>query len=501
LARQPTETPAKDGATGPVHPPHPLDYLFHPRSVAVAGVSPPQLGFGGVGAGFVIGLKDIGFPAIYPVNPKHEEILGLKCYPSLFDIEGPVDHVISSVPAHIVPSLVDDCIAKGVKCIHFFTAGFSETGEEELAELEAQVVQRAVEAGIRVLGPNCMGLYVPASRLAFMPEFPREPGPVAFISQSGGNATEMVYSSVPRGVRYSKVVSYGNAADIDEAELLDYLTEDPESEIICAYIEGVKDGRRFFEAMRRAAAVKPVIVLKGGRTEAGTRAVHSHTGSLAGSREVFDALLRQVGAVRVDSVEEMVDLALAFRCAGLADSGSGAITGPGVVVVGGGGGFSVFAADELDEAGLRCPVLPEATQQALREFTPVAGTSVRNPVDSIMVFEPSKLRETIRVVGSAENIHAVMLHTNFNFGPWRRSTAWFDPEIYRQKMAEALVKARHACGKPVLVVLRPALDVQAMEETLAFQELCWRADIPVFPSIPRAANALAKVLRWRQARL
>jgi len=168
--------------------------------------------------------------------------------------------------------------------------------------------------------------------------------------------------------------------------------------------------------------------------------------------------------------------------------------------VGGGGGFSVFAADELDEAGLRCPVLPETTQQALREFTPVAGTSVRNPVDSIMVFEPSKLRETVQVVGSAENIHAVMFHTNFNFGGWRRSASWFDPESYRVNAAEALVEGRQACGKPVLVVLRPALDMQAMEQTLAFQELCWRADIPVFPTIPRAANALAKVLRWRQAR-
>ncbi|MCH8919779.1 MAG: CoA-binding protein, partial [Chloroflexi bacterium] len=138
-----------------------LDFLFHPRSVAVAGASPPQPGFGGMGSGFVISLQEMGLAAIYPVNPHHEEIEGLKCYPSLLDIEGPVDHVISSVPARAVPSLVDDCIAKGVNSIHFFTAGFSETGEEELAELEAQVVRRAVEARIRVLGPNCMGLYAP----------------------------------------------------------------------------------------------------------------------------------------------------------------------------------------------------------------------------------------------------------------------------------------------------------------------------------------------------
>jgi acyl-CoA synthetase (NDP forming) len=468
--------------------------------VAIAGVSPPQVGFGGVGAGFVIGLKDMGFPAIYPVNPKHQQIEELKCYPSLLDIEGPVDHVISSVPARIVPSLVDDCIAKGVKSIHFFTAGFSETGEEEMAELEAQVVGRAVEAGIRVIGPNCMGLYVPASKLAFMPGFAPEPGPVAFISQSGGNATDMIFTSAPRGVRYSKVVSYGNAADIDESELLEYLTEDPESEIICVYIEGVKDGRRFFPAMRRASAAKPVILLKGGRTEAGTRAVHSHTGSLAGSMQVLDGLIRQVGAVRADSVEEMMDLAVAFRWTGLAEAGSGALTGPGIGVLGGGGGFSVFAADELDELGLSCPVLPEATQGALREFTPVAGTSVRNPVDTIMIFDPSKLRDSVRVIGQADNIHAVMFHTSFSFGGWRRSARWFDPETYREKAIEALVEARRACNKPVVVVLRPPLDVEAMEQVVAFQEMCWQADFPVFPSIPRAANALAKVLRWRQNR-
>ena len=500
MARQTTGAPARRRKASRAKARGGLDLLFRPRSVAVAGASPPQPGFGGVGAGFVIALKDIGCPAVYPVNPSHQEIEGLKCYASLLEIEGPVDHVISSVPARVVASLVDDCIAKGVRSIHFFTAGFSETGEEELAELEAQVVRRAVDAGIRVIGPNCMGLYVPTSHLSFMPGFPVEPGNIAFISQSGGNAADMVFTSAARGIRFSKVVSYGNAADIDESELLDYLTDDPESEIICAYIEGVKDGRRFFQAMRKAAAAKPVIVLKGGRTEAGTRAVHSHTGSLAGSMRVFDALLRQVGAVRADSVQEMVDLAVAFRCAGLAESGPGAFSGPGVAVVGGGGGFSVFAADELDEAGLSCPVLPEATQQALREFHPVAGTSVRNPVDTIVIFDPAKLRETVGIIGSAENIHAVMFHISFSFGGWRRSASWFDPQSYRERAVEALVQARAECGKPIIIVLRPPLDVQAMEQSMAFQELCWRADIPVFPSIPRAANAFAKLLRWSQAR-
>ena len=472
-----------------------LDAVFHPRSVAIAGVSIQQPGFAGVGLGFLLSLMELGFPAVYPVNPKYEEIEGLKCYASVLDIKGPVDHVILSVPARIVPQLVEDCIAKGVRSVHFFTAGFRETGDDEMADLETQVVGRLTGSGIRVFGPNCMGLYVPESKLAFMPGFPAEVGPVGFISQSGGNAGEMVYTAAVRGIRFSKVVSYGNASDIDESELLSYLGGDPQTDVICAYIEGVKDGRRFFQAMREAARAKPVVVLKGGRTAAGTRAVMSHTASLAGSLDVFDSLCRQVNAVRVNSVEEMADLAVAFRY-------MSAPAGPGVAVVGGGGGFSVFAADEIDDAGLNCPVLPQNTQRALSEINPVAGTSVRNPVDTIAIFEPPKLEQTLRIIGEAENIDAILYHTSFSWGRGRRSMAMLgaDPVHYMQMQVQQMVKAREASGTPIVVVLRPPLDVESMERTAAFQEKCWQAGFPVFPTIPRAANAIAKVLRWTRRR-
>jgi len=473
-----------------------LDGIFHPRSVAIAGVSTQQPGFAGVGMGFLLSLMELGFPAIYPVNPKYDEIEGLKCYASVLDIEGPVDHVISSVPARIVPQLVEDCIAKGVRGVHFFTAGFRETGDDEMADLETKVVGRLTGSGIRVFGPNCMGLYVPESKLAFMPGFPVEVGPVGFISQSGGNAGEMVYTAAVRGIRFSKVISYGNASDIDESELLSYLAADPQTDAVCAYIEGVKDGRRFFQAMREAAGAKPVVVLKGGRTASGTRAVMSHTASLAGSLGVFDSLCRQVNAVRVNSVEEMADLAVAFRY-------MSAPAGPGVAVVGGGGGFSVFAADEIDDAGLQCPVLPEHTQKALGEINPVAGTSVRNPVDTITIFEPPKLEQTLRIIGEAENIDVILYHTSFSWGRGRRSMAMLgaDPVHYIQMQVQQMVKAREASGTPIVVVLRPPLDVESMERTAAFQEKCWQAGFPVFPTIPRAANAIAKVLRWRQGHI
>ena len=472
-----------------------LDAIFHPRSVAIAGVSMQQPGFAGVGLGFLLSLMELGFPAVYPVNPKYQEIEGLKCYASVLDIELPVDHVISSVPARIVPQLVESCIAKGVRSVHFFTAGFRETGDDEMADLETQVVGRLTGAGIRVFGPNCMGLYVPESKLAFMPGFPAESGPVGFISQSGGNAGEMIYTAAVRGIRFSKVVSYGNASDVDESELLSYFARDPKTNVICAYIEGVKDGRRFRQALRDAAAAKPVVVLKGGRTAAGTRAVMSHTASLAGSLAVFDSLCRQLNAVRVNSVEEMADLAVAFRY-------MSAPAGPGVAVVGGGGGFSVFAADEIDDAGLQCPVLPESTQKALGEINPVAGTSVRNPVDTIAIFEPPKLEQTLRIIGEAENIDVILYHTSFSWGRGRRSMAMLgaDPVHYMQMQVQQMVKAREASGTPIVVVLRPPLDVESMERTAAFQEKCWQAGFPVFPTIPRAANAIAKVLRWARSR-
>ncbi len=474
----------------------PLDYIFHPRSVAIAGVSKAQPGFGGVSAGFLIACKEMGCENLYAVNPKYDEVEGIKCYPSLLDIDGPVDHVISSVPAHVVPQLVEDAIKKDVKVMHFFTAGFRETGEAEMAAMEAEVVARAREAGIRVLGPNCMGIYVPGEGLSFMPGFPNERGNVGFISQSGGNAGDMVFTSAVRGIRYAKVVSYGNAADIDESELLDYLGEDPETEVICAYIEGVKDGRRFLRSMKKAAAAKPVVVLKGGRTEAGTRAVMSHTASLAGSFEVFDALCRQVNAVRVNGVEDMVDMAVTFRF--------GAIPkGPGVAVVGGGGGFSVFAADEINDAGLQCPVLPEHTQAELREFTPVAGTSVRNPVDTIALFQPPLLQKTLQTIGEAENIDVVMFHTSFNWGNARRNLAAaqdMDPAVYMDSMVQQMTAAREASGTPILIVLRPPLDADGMQASYSFQEKCWRAGFPVFPTIPKAAASIAAAYRWRMNR-
>lgn len=472
---------------------HPLDAIFRPRSVAVVGASPWVFGASGAGAAFIRALKELGFPLIYPVNPKHEEIEGLRCYPDLLSIDGPVDHVISAVPARAVSNVLKEVIAKGSRTLHLFTAGFSETAEDGAEEIEKDIAAKAVQAGVRVLGPNCMGLYVPAARLSFTPGMPAEPGPVAMISQSGTNAGEMVRSSTHRGIRFSKVVSYGNGADIGANELLEYLAQDPETEIITAYVEGIGDGRGLMRALGRAAAVKPMIILKGGRTVAGGRAAYSHTASLAGSTEIFEAACRQAGAIQVTSVDEMVDLAVAFRFIR-------GLRGPRLGVVGGGGGFSVFAADEVEAAGLDCPLLPEETQAELLEFIPLAGSSVRNPVDAFVSFDPTRLGKTLSAVGQAPSVDAVLFHIDFASPAAAYAPIASDPESFIGLLVREIEAAQAASGKPIIVAANQALDVKAVEYTLLFQEHCQRASIPVYPTIPRALAAIAAYLRWTERR-
>ncbi|MDP9237970.1 MAG: CoA-binding protein [Chloroflexota bacterium] len=467
-----------------------LDYMFHPRSIAVVGASTQD----GPGS-FIAAIKEMGFSGdLYPVNPKAPELAGLKCYPRLTDIPGDIDHVISSVPLRFVEQLVEDCGEKHVKVLHFFTAGFGETGDADAAALEARVLDRARHCGIRVIGPNCMGLYSPAGGLSFMPSLPTEAGPVALLSQSGANAGEFCRTAAARGLRYSKVVSYGNGADVRESELLEYVAEDRETEVVACYIEGIKDGVHFMRALRKAAAAKPVVILKGGRTEAGTRAVNSHTGSLAGSLEIFDAAVRQAGAMRVDRMEELVDSAVTFRY--VRD-----LPGPRAGIVGGGGGYSVLASDEIGAAGLEMPVLPEDIQQKLRDFTPTAGTSVRNPVDTSVGWGPDGLTpmlNTIRIVAEAPNIDYILYHTSWSWGAMRAE----GPQI-TEVAAESAGKLGHLAkevGKQILCVTRiPTSDI-GMAGTLAFQAEASKHGLATYHSVQSAALAVRRFLAWQGGR-
>jgi acyl-CoA synthetase (NDP forming) len=362
--------------------PHPLDEILHPSSVAIVGAPGYH---GGPGSGFVSALLALGFKGkIYPVNPKYTEVEGLKCYASLTEIPGTVDYIISRVPAREVPKMLEDAASKGVKAAHLFTARFAETGRPEAARLEQEILKLARKLGIRIIGPNCMGVYYPAQGLSFADEFPKESGSIGVASQSGNLSMDLVMTGAMRGLRFSKLISYGNAIDLNECDYLEYFAQDPETKVVLMYIEGVKDGRRFFDILRRTTAVKPVIILKGGKGQAGTRAISSHTASLASSSEVWNATLRQTAAILAETFEELIDLAVSFYF-------SPPPKGKRVGVLGGAGGASVLAADECEKAGLDVIQFPPEFRQALKNKGFSEWDWLGNPVDFSIISEDQRL--------------------------------------------------------------------------------------------------------------
>lgn len=484
---------------GPVSE-HPLDPIFHPRSVAVVGVSSQKPGPGARDRnGFLNSLMALGFhehAPLYPVNPKIEEIDGLHCYPSIEAIPGPVDHVISSIPAAGVPELVRQCVAKGVHSLHLYTAGFAETGEADVAQVEAEIVARARAGGVRVIGPNCMGLYVPESRLSFMEGFPAEQGHVMFISQSGANAMDVVAGLGDRGVRFSKVVSFGNGSDLDAADFFEYAASDPDTSVVIAYIEGVRRGRAFFEAVRACAAVKPTVILKGGITGAGARAANSHTGSLAGSIDIFEALCRQTGALRAETMDDLQDMVIALS------TSARTVQGRGVVLMGGGGGFSVLSADAIAMAGLDLPPLPAGAVDELQQLVPRAGTSVRNPIDAGF-WGPNgqdDRKHAMEIIGAIDTVDTVFV-SSISVPRAQRAqsdaaTAWDEPE-YRSRSLAAMIEVQQETGTPFISIRGRRMSELAHSK---YQLEAYVQGVAVFPTVPRAARAVANVLRWRAQR-
>jgi len=467
-----------------------LEYIFHPRSIALVGITSDPNNW--MGQGFLKGLLEFGYGGqIYPINPKANQIFGLKAYPNVKDVPGPVDHVISLIPAPLTPQLIEDCGAKGVKVVHLFTAGFGETGEEEGKRVEAELLAIARRGGVRLIGPNCMGIHYYKSRITFdmgLPEEAKEGGDVSFLSQSGANAISLVQMGSFRGLRFNKVVSYGNALDLNESDFLEHFTTDPDTKVICAYVEGIKDGPRFHRALMAAAAVKPVIILKGGRTEAGSGAAGSHTGALAGSEEIWGALFKQARAVRVYGMDELSDLLVAFRHLP-------PLTGRNVGVIGTGGGASVEAADHCESAGLFVPALPREIRRQLWEFTPIAGTSVRNPVDTISMFMPPDLSRTLELVASYAGIDFIIFHMelgiSFLQGPGR---------VIVDTGIEALMETARKIDKPIVLVFRYSGRAQGISLLAETQEKCVKAGLAVFPSIERAALAVSRFTSYHEAR-
>jgi acyl-CoA synthetase (NDP forming) len=461
-----------------------LEEIFNPRSIAIVGVSNSDAN--NVREMFLKSLLDYGFEGqIYPVNPKGGQVLGLKVYRSVLHIPGPVDCVTAGIPAQFGPELVRECGQKGVKVVQFFSSGFSEIGTDEGTRLEAELAQAARETKVRVIGPNCMGIHCPESKIVFWSEFPTEPGPVGYMCQSGGNSIHLVKLGAPRGMRFSKVISYGNACDLNECDFLEYLAQDPSTEIIAVYIEGVRDGQRFTGVLREAAQQKPVVLFKGGDTEGGTRAAASHTGSLAGSNAAWEALCKQLGVLQVHSMDELSDVLITLLHLST-PRGKNAL-----VMSGAGGGASVIGADDCERNGLTVPILPKVLQDKILEFTPHAGNSIRNPIDSnLAMFAPDLFVKTAEIASGWEGIDLMI-------APLRPTSFYIkvnEQRLQYKGIAEAIMRGASASLKPAAIVVEPDVSPELTKESFAVLQECVSHGFPTYPSVARAARAISKVI-------
>jgi len=465
-----------------------FEVMFNPKTIAVVGAKRSSTAQGWLG--MLAMIRQFGFPGrIYPINPNATEVDGLKAYPNLVSVPEPVDLVIISVPAPAVPAALRDCIASGNKNVHIFTAGFKETGEEEGSKLQQEIEEIAHSGGLRVIGPNCMGLYVPKARLVTWTPACAESGPVAFVTQSGGHAGDFANYATQFGIRFSKAISYGNALTLDCTDFLEYLADDADTSIITMYLEGVKDGSKLLRLVTDINRTKPIIIMKGGLTESGARAVASHTGSLAGGENVWGAFFKQSGAVQVNSLEEISDVTLAFLHL-LPPRGRR------VAIVSTGGGIGVAAADACNREGLEVPTLSPETRKELLAFVPPAGNSIRNPLDVEVFFgDISLLERALDVVSDDPNVDmlVISLHLDWLYG--------ISEGNHVTKLASYLAtSARDQLhDKPYVVSLRRYRTDPGLEQTkLTLQQELLAAGVPVYDDLPRAARALAKLAEYHQ---
>jgi len=450
-----------------------LEQFFDPHSVAVVGASREK---GKVGREIVASLIHGGYPGeIYPVNPKADEVEGLKCYPSLEAIGKTPDLVIVVIPAKAVPGVVEECGRVGVKAVVVISAGFKEVGKEG-ADLEQQVKQIAKDNGIRMIGPNCLGVIVPGRKLnaSFGGDLPL-PGNIGFLSQSGALLAAILDMANASRIGFSKLISIGNKADIDELALIEALGSDPETSVIAGYLENISNGDEFVTEAEAISTAKPILLMKSGGTQAGAKAASSHTGSLAGLETAYDCAFSRAGIIRCESIEAQFDYAQAFAYQLLP-------AGPSVAIITNAGGPGIMAADAIERYGLTFAKFSDETRERLASSLPAAA-NVNNPVDVLGDALADRYEFALRTVLADANVDvAIVLLT---------------PQVMTEAAgtAEAIIRVlKENPGKPVLACFMGALKVDDGIEILEVGR------IPQYDSPERAAatiKVMADYVRWR----
>jgi len=416
---------------------------------------------------------------IDPQDIEGIKALGVENYTSLLDVPEPVDLAIVAVPRAAAPKILEDCIRKEVAAAHFFTSGFAETDTEEGIRLERVLTERAEQANFHLIGPNCMGIFNPKVGVGLIGGLYADfAGQVGFISQSGTHAIAFAHEAHLEGVDINKSVSFGNGVVLDSASYLEYLGRDPEIEAIGMYLEGVRDGKSFFEVLREVSARKPVVIWKGGRTEEGGRAIASHTGSLAVPQAIWEAAVRQCGATKVASMEELIDTLKALLYLS-------PVYGDRVAVTGGSGGQSVAIADVIAEAGLTMPLLTQESYDELATFFSLIGGGYRNPIDTGNV-NRREMKRILEILERDTNVDNLVLLATARFG----AAGQLERDI------DLMTSIRKRSPKPVMAILSCAFSPGEVEEAGNILKKFQEGGVPTFIALERGARALRNALDY-----
>ncbi len=454
-----------------------LDSIFKPSSVAIIGAGSHMAKWGGR---LFIRLRESNFKGdIYPVNPKHSEILGVKAYASIADIEGPIDLAVLCLPAAKIPGLLEECVQQGVKGAVIITADFAETGATG-KDLEEEIVHIAQQAGLRFVGPNCMGIW--SSAVGLNLALPVNPisGQLAFLSQSGSYGITLSRIADEKGFGLSKFISFGNQADVLVSEYLEYLAQDPDTKVIALYLEGLKDGRKFFETAKRVTQIKPILIFKGGSSTQGARATVSHTASIAGEDRIFDSMCRQAGIIRVTEVEHMFIMAEALIRQPLPKGNRIAVVGSG--------GQGVVTTDALATHGLDVIDLDDEAKTRLKEVLPAHAPVPGNPVDFAGGTRSArKEAEVAHALASLDYIDGLITNIPIHL------ISANSPEEYRKgsiEGAELFAGIPKKYGKPVVVIRSKGIINQDIVDVLK------SAGIPIYDTPEDCARAMAGLVKY-----
>ncbi|MBM4447471.1 MAG: hypothetical protein FJ023_09060 [Chloroflexi bacterium] len=467
-----------------------LDHIFKPTSIAILGASDRAGKWGHI---MVERPLTTGFSgAIYPVNPNKDEILGLNSYRSVLDIPDQVDLAVIVAPAPTTPKLLQDCVAKRVKGAIIISGGFAEAGDEGKA-LEDKVARIAKEGKIRFVGPNCMGIWSAAGQLNLCFHQSPKPGGIAFVSQSGTFGGYLSEIANAKGYGLSKFISIGNQADITASEYLEYLAEDNETKAIVFYMEGFKDGRRFFQLAREVIKRKPIIIYKGGSSSAGARATLSHTASLAGSEDVFEGMCHQIGLIRANEAIHSFEMAEALVEQPLPKGRRVAIMGSG--------GQGVVATDACVSLGLEVPEFDEETTRSLKELLPPHAPPAKNPVDFAGSYRTALSEKlVIEKLLSLNYIDGVITNVPINPMIWGLKPTSADTDKALANAIEAAFQAAKLFAALPKKYNKPLITLRFRRTDDPTINILKEAGIPVYDTPEQCARAMYALVKYSEAR-